>query len=202
MGISENTGELAVQLSSGAVKTIEITADGDLAELDIQPLEVAVLKGVLSSRLEGVNYVNAPVIAKKRGIDIISTRSKVKSNFAGRITVKLITDKETTVVAGALVTKDIPRIVKINDYETSIRPEKHEIIVPHTNKPSMIAQVAKVIGEKGINIGSMNVVQKNDKHETESIMVINIDSIVGDDVLNEISKIDGVHNPKYVKLTV
>ena len=48
----------------------------------------------------------------------------------------------------------------------------------------------------------MNVVQKNDKHETESIMVINIDSIVGDDVLNEISKIDGVHNPKYVKLTV
>ena len=116
MQIAENTGELAVQLSVGAVKTIEINADGDLADLDIQPLEVAVLKGVLSARLEGVNYVNAPVIAKNRGIDLISTRSKAKSNFAGRITVKLITDKETTVVAGALVTKDIPRIVKINDY--------------------------------------------------------------------------------------
>ena len=202
MLIAENTGELAVQLSTGAVKTIEITADGYLADLDIQPLEVAVLKGVLSSRLEGVNYVNAPVIAKKRGIDIISTRSKVKTNFAGRITVKLTTDKETTTIAGALVAKDIPRIVKINDYETSIRPEKHELIVPHTNKPSMIAKVAQVIGEKEINIGSMNVVQKNDKHETESIMVINIDSAVSEDALNEISKIDGVHNPKYVKLTV
>ena len=201
MQIAENTGELAVQLSNGAVKTIEITADGDLADLDIQPLEVAVLKGILSSRLEGVNYVNAPVIAKKRGIDIISTRSKVKSSFAGRVTVKLTTDKEVTVVAGALITKDIPRIVKINDYETSIRPERHELFVPHTNKPSMIAQVAKVIGEKGINIGSMNVVQKNDKHE-DSIMVINIDSPVGDDVLNAISKIDGVHNPKYINLTV
>ncbi|MBP3820281.1 phosphoglycerate dehydrogenase [bacterium] len=202
MQIAENTGELAVQLSTGAVKTIEITADGDLADLDIQPLEVAILKGVLSARLEGVNYVNAPVIAKNRGIDLISTRSKAKTNFAGRITVKLITDKETTTVAGALVTKDIPRIVKINEYETSIRPETHELIVPHTNKPSMIAQVAKVIGEKGINIGSMNVVQKNDKHETESIMVINIDTVAGDEVLNEISQIDGVHNPKYVKLTV
>ena len=115
--------------------------------------------------------------------------------------VKLTTDKETTTVAGALVTKDIPRIVKINDYETSIRPEKHELIVPHTNKPSMIAQVAKVIGEKGINIGSMNVVQKHDRHE-ESIMVINIDTVVDDETLNEISKIDGVHNPKYVNLTV
>lgn len=201
MQIAENTGELAVQLTSGAVETIEITADGDLANLDIQPLEVAVLKGVLSSRLEGVNYVNAPVIAKKRGIDIISTRSKVKSSFAGRITVKLTTDKEITVVAGALITKDIPRIVKINDYETSIRPEKHELFVPHTNKPSMIAKVAQVIGEKGINIGSMNVVQKNDKHK-DSIMIINIDSIVGDDVLDAIAKIDGVHNPKYIKLTV
>lgn len=201
MGIAENSGELAVQLTSGAVKTIEITADGDLADLDIQPIEVAVLKGILSSRLEGVNYVNAPVIAKKRGIDIISTHSKANSNFAGRITIKLTTDKETTTVAGALITKDIPRIVKIDDYETSIRPEKHVLIVPHTNKPSMIAQVAKVIGEKGINIGSMNVVQKNDKHE-ESIMVINIDTIVDDATLNAIEKIDGVHNPKYVNLTV
>ena len=202
MGIAENTGELVVQLSTGGVKSVEITADGDLADLDIQPLEVAVLKGILSSRLEGVNYVNAPFIAKKRGIELISTHSKAKSSFAGKITVKLTTDKETVVVAGALVTKDIPRIVKINEYETSIRPEKHVLIVPHVNKPSMIARVAQVIGEKGINIGSMNVVQKNDKHATESIMVINIDSAVGDDTLDLISKIDGVHNPKYVNLTV
>ena len=202
MQIAENSGELAVQLSNGAVKAIEITADGDLADLDIQPLEVAVLKGVLSARLEGVNYVNAPVVAKNRGIDIISTRSKAKSNFAGRITVKLTTDKETVLVSGALVTKDIPRIVKINDYETSIRPEKHELIVPHLNQPSMIAKVAQVIGERGINIGSMNVVQKNDNHETESLMVINIDTEVNDDVLNQIGHINGVHNPKYIKMTV
>ena len=170
--------------------------------MDIQPLEVAVLKGVLSARLEGVNYVNAPIVAKNRGIDIISTRSKAKSNFAGRITVKLTTDKETVLVSGALVTKDIPRIVKINDYETSIRPEKHELIVPHLNQPSMIAKVAQVIGERGINIGSMNVVQKNDNHETESLMVINIDTEVNDDVLNQIGHINGVHNPKYIKMTV
>ena len=202
MHIAENSGELAVQLSTGAIKSIEITADGDLADLDIQPLEVAVLKGALSSKLEGINYVNAPVVAKKRGIDVISATSKAKSNFAGRITVKLITDKETTVVAVGLVTKDIPRILKINDYETSIRPEKHIIIVPHLNRPSMIAKVAKVIGEKDINIESMNVVQKNDRHETESIMVISVDKSVGEETLIPISMIDGVHNPKYVNLGV
>ncbi len=202
MQIAENSGALASQISSGVIKSIEITAQGDLSDLDIQPLEVAVLKGALSSILEGVNYVNAPVIAKKRGIDIISTRSKVKCNFAGLLTIKLVTDKGSYVVAGALVAKDIPRIVKIDDYETSIRPEKHMLLVPHVNKPSMIAKVAKVIGENCINIGSMNVVQKHDKHETESIMVINIDSEVSSCVLDEIEKIDGVHNPKYVSLNV
>lgn len=200
MQIAENSGELAMQISDGVIKSIEITAQGNLADLDIQPLEVAVLKGVLSSMLEGVNYVNAPILAKKRGIDIISTRSKVKCNFAGLLTIKLTTDKGSNIVAGALVAKDIPRIVKINDYEASIRPQRHMLIVPHVNKPSMIAKVAQVIGENNINIGSMNVVQKNDKHETESIMIINIDSEVNSDVLDEIGKIDGVHNPKYIKL--
>ncbi len=200
MEIAENSGELCMQISEGVIKSIEITAQGDLANLDIQPLEVAVLKGALSSMLEGVNYVNAPVLAKKRGIDIISTRSNVKCNFAGLLTIKLTTDKGVNVVSGALVAKDIPRIVKINDYETSIRPQRHMLLVPHVNKPSMIAKVAQVIGENNINIGSMNVVQKNDKHETESIMVINIDSEVHNNVLAEIEKIDGVHNPKYIKL--
>ena len=200
MQIAENSGELAMQISDGMIKTIEITVQGYLADFDIQPLEVAVLKGALSSMLEGVNYVNAPVLAKKRGIDIITTRSNKKCNFTGLLTVKLTTDKETNIVAGAIVAKDIPRIVKINDYETSIRPQKHMLIVPHVNKPSMIAKVAQVIGENNINIGSMNVVQKNDKHETESIMVINIDSAAGENVLSEISKIDGVHNPKYINL--
>ena len=201
MQIAENSGELAMQIIDGMVSRIEITAQGDLAEKFIQPLEVAVLKGALSSKLESVNYVNAPVLAKKRGIDIISTRSKVRCNFAGLLTVKLTTDKGVATVAGALVAKDIPRIVKIDQFETSIRPEKHMLLVPHENKPSMIAKVAQVIGENGINIGSMNVVQKNDKHQTESIMVINIDSEVSEDTLSQMNKIDGVYNSRYVRLS-
>ena len=63
-------------------------------------------------------------------------------------------------------------------------------------------KVTVMIGENGINIGSMNVVQKNDKHETESIMVINVDTAVDDKTLELISKIDGVHSPKCVNLTV
>ncbi len=145
--------------------------------------------------------MNAPYLAKKRGIEISSTRSNTKCSFAGLLTVKLITDNATAVVSGALVAKDIPRIVKINEYETSIRPQKHMLLVPHVNKPSMIAKVAQVIGENNINIASMNVVQKNDKHETESIMVISIDTGVDEKTLEAINKIDGVHNSRYLNLS-
>ena len=120
----------------------------------------------------------------------------------GLITIKLTTDKDITTISSALIAQDIPRIVKINSYETSIRPEKHMLIVPHENKPSMIAKVAQVLGEKNINIESMNVVQKNDKHELESIMVINIGAEANDEILSMIDKIDGVHDSKYIKLNI
>ncbi len=190
MQIAENAGELAAQMAKGAIKTIEITASGELALLDIQPLEIAVLKGALSTLFEGVNYVNAPVIAKKRAINIVS--SKVNNNSDGLLEVKLVTDKDTVITAGSLTD-----IVKINDYKTGIRPQKHMLLVPHVNKPSMIAKVAQVIGESGINISSMNVVQKSG---ALSLMVINTDAEADGDVLDKIEKIDGVHEPKYVRL--
>ena len=201
MQIAENSGELVMQISSGTILSVEIIAKGYLADLDIQPLEVAVLKGILSSMLEGVNYVNAPFLAKKRGITVTSAKSGDECNFAGLLTVKLTTDKGINTVSGAIVANDIPRIVKINEYETSIRPQKHMLIVPHINKPSMIARVAQAIGENNINISSMNVVQKNDTHETESIMVINTEAEVNSSLLEKIENLDGVHYPRYVNLS-
>ena len=101
-------------------------------------------------------------------------------------------------VSGALISEKVSKIVKIDQYDTSIDPEKHMLLVPHANKPSMIAKVATVIGEAGININHMHVVQKiGDK----SLMVINTDNAVDKDVIEQIEKIDGVSRSKYVKLT-
>jgi D-3-phosphoglycerate dehydrogenase len=101
-------------------------------------------------------------------------------------------------VAGAQIAENISRIVKIDQYNTSIEPEKHMLLVPHENKPAMIAKVATVIGEHGININHMHVVQKRDD---KSLMVINTECEVARDVLDKISKIDGVSDSKYVKLS-
>lgn len=201
MQLAENIGELAMQMSSGNLKGIYVTVKGTLADLDVSPLETAVVKGVLGSFMNDVNYVNAPVIAKTKGLDVTTTKSNTSTDYIGSIILKLVTDKETNTVAGALIAKDMPRIVKINGYNTSIEPEKHMILVPHENKPAMVAKVATVLGNKNINITRMNVAQNRTNDDNISMMIINIGCEADESTLTEISSIDGIGTAKYIKLS-
>lgn len=197
MQLAENIGELAQQITVGNLKSIEIIAKGNLASLDISPLETAIIKGVFSPYMS-VNYVNAPLIAKQKGISVTTSKSESLENYIGLISVKLSTSETETIVSGALIAENISRIVRIDQYTTSIEPEQHMLLVPHENKPAMIAKVATVIGEAGININHMHVVQKaGDK----SLMVINTDREVESNILDKIKNIDGISKAIYVKLT-
>lgn len=200
MQLAENIGELARQLVKGNLKNININVNGNLSELNVAPLEVAVQKGVFSSSVEGVNFVNAPLIAKKRGINVTTSKSQKDCTFIGSISVTLTTDIGENTVTGALIAKNMPRIVRIDDYNMSIEAEKHILIVPHDNKPAMVAKVAAVIGENNININRMQVAQKSNQKDNISIMIITIDKDVDDATMDKINKIDGINNAQYIKL--
>jgi D-3-phosphoglycerate dehydrogenase len=200
MQLAENLGELVKQLTKGNLKNISITVNGNLSELNVAPLEVAVQKGIFSSTVEGVNFVNAPLIAKKRGINIVTSKSAKDCTFIGSISVTLTSDIDENTVTGALIAKDMPRIVRINDYNMSIEAEEHMLMIPHENKPAMVAKVAAVIGESNININRMQVAQKSNKKDNVSIMIITIDKDVNDLTMNTINQIDGIQNAQYIKL--
>ncbi len=200
MQLAENLGQLVQQISKGNLKNININVNGNLAELNIAPLEVAIQKGIFSAMVEGVNFVNAPLIAQKRGINIVTSKSQKDCTFIGSISVTLTTDSDENTVTGALIAKNMPRIVKINDYNMSIEAEKHMLIVPHENKPSMVAKVAAVIGEHNININRMQVAQKSNQKDNVSIMLITIDKDVDEETLSTINKIDGIKNAQQIKL--
>ena len=76
------------------------------------------------------------------------------------------------------------------------------LLIPHENKPSMVAKVAQIIGEKGININSMQVNNDTKSPNNESIMILNVPCEVKDDVIQELNQIDGVKSSKYIKLSV
>ena len=196
MGLAENIAQIASQLSIGAIKELDVSVSGKLANLDVSPLEIAILKGILSANMMDVNYVNAPIIANQRGIEVKTTKTNEEVNT---ICVKIKTNENETIVKGALIAKGIKRIVQINNYFASIEPKKYMLFVPHINKPNMVAQVASVLGADMINISGMQVAQNNVEVD-KNVMVINVDSAVENATLEKIAKIDGVDKAKFISL--
>jgi D-3-phosphoglycerate dehydrogenase len=203
MALAENLGSLVRQVTTGAAREIEIVACGDLAGLEISPLVVAVTKGVLECSGEGVNYVNAPRLAEKNGIHFKKSTSTDSENYMGLLKVVLTTDKETNKTKGTIIGNAIPRILGINGYHTSIEPAEHMLVLPHKDKPGMIAQVATLLSKENINISMMQVGRKvRSQAGGESIMILNIDEPVTGCILEQLQKIDGIYTAKYVNLKV
>lgn len=202
MALAENLGALVRQVTSGAAQEIEVVASGELARLDLSPLIVAVTKGVLCCSSEGVNYVNAPKVADRSGIHVKQATSTDSENYLSLLKVILTTDKETNKTTGTIIGRDIPRILRLNGYHTSIEPAEHMLILPHKDKPGMVAQVATLLSKENINISMMQVGRKvRAQVGGESVMILNVDEPVGDIVLRQLQKIDGIYSAKYVNLT-
>lgn len=201
MNLAENIGLFARQISEGGIKQVKIITRGTLANFDSSPLRVAVLKGILSHSHEGVNYVNAPIIAKQRGIDVIDSKSEKSTNYVGLISVKIITDAGERSVCGAMIADKTPRIVQIDDFNTSFEIAEHILIAPHHNRPGMIAKVSTVLGNNNVNISMMMVAKKIETAGAESTMIITTDEHICSELLSEIKLIDGINDAKYIYLS-
>lgn len=190
MQIAQNIGEFADQIIDGNLKSVEMNFKGNLAELNVSPLETAILKGVFSVSMQGVNFVNASVVAKNKGIEVSSSKTETSGDYKGSITVKLTTDKGTSSISGALIAKGVKRIIKVNNFDTSIEPEEHVLLVLHENRPNMVAKVAAVLGSANININNMNVTPDKERHL--SLMVISTGTKVDDNTLEQIKQTEGI----------
>ncbi len=148
MALAENLGSLVRQTASGVAREIEIVACGELAVLDMSPLAVAVTKGVLSISRESVNYVNAPKLAERSGVHVKKSTSTDSESYLSLLKVILTTDKEINEATGTIIGKEVPRILRFNGYHTSIEPAEHMLVLPHKDKPGMVAQVATLLGNE------------------------------------------------------
>jgi len=200
MNLAENLGLLARQLSEGGIKQLEITVRGKLTQYDTTPIKVAVLKGILSHNLEDVNYVNAPIIAKQQGFEVVESKAEQSGSYAGSIRVKLTTDSEVRTVCGAMIADKTPRIVKIDEYTISLEIAKHILITPHQDKPGMIAKVSTILGKNNINIRMMMVARKEQTIGGESTMIITSDEHIWDEILEEVKQVEGIFDAKYICL--
>ena len=198
MGLAENIGTIAAQLIDGKVQIIQIEAKGELAKKNTDPLTIAILKGVLSSSVEGVNFVNAPYIAKSRGIKVIESKSFDSGDYVEELKITLTTDKGTKILSGTLLAHGIPSIVQIDDFSMNATPAKHMLVTRHQDKPGMIAQVSTILWQGNINISSMHVGRKGPREM--SVMILDLDDPLSQELVTKVSQVQGVLEAKYVRL--
>lgn len=192
----EKMGTLAVYLAEGRIQSIEVEYKGEISEVDSKMLTIATLKGVLNPILqEAVNYINAPTVAKSRGIKVREMKSQETEHFANLISVRIRTDKGDHRVAGTLFGEEA-RIVMIDGYRVDVTPRGLLLIVPHNDHPGIIGAVGSLLGEKKINIMSMQVVRTEEAGK--SIMFLEVESDICNDSLLKIKALNGIFGAKLV----
>jgi D-3-phosphoglycerate dehydrogenase len=184
--LAEKLGKLQSQLASGSIRSIKITYSGELAQVETSPLTTSFLKGFLEPMVEeagSINFVNAQILAKERGINV----EEVKSGEAGDYTALISVTVESDTVkeaAGTLFGNDDPRIVLIDGYRVDVIPEGNILVVPHQDKPKVAGPVATILGEHDINIAFFRVERRS--RGGEAIMVIETDEPLPEAVVEAI----------------
>lgn len=199
LDLAERLGRIAGQIMEGKLKSITFTAGGEGLYGSFDILKSAVLRGVLSPRLDHpVNDVNAPYFARELGIGLSDRKDDYTGNYSQLIAVEYMTDKEKRKIYGTVFGMNAIRIIQVDDYRVEIEPTGAMLFYWNIDRPGMLASVGSALAKANINIAGLSLGRK--AIGAEALTIIDLDNDVPHSVINEIAGIDGVINPKLVKV--
>jgi D-3-phosphoglycerate dehydrogenase len=194
MALAEKLGSLVGQLAHGNLTKISIEREGAAAQLNGKPITGAVLAGFMRRYSDTVNMVNAPYLAKERGLEVSEIRQNREGAFNTLIRVSVETDQGTRSVAGTLFGKDAPRLVEIFGIGIEAELDGHMLYVVNDDKPGFIGRIGTLLGDHGINIGTFNLGRRD--AGGEAVLLLSLDGEIGEGVLAEAEKVEGVKTVK------
>ncbi len=192
--LAENLGSFAGQLTETGVKAISVEYEGAVAALNVKPLTQAVLTGLLRPQLEAVNMVNAPIIARERGVDVAEVKHERDSDYQTKITVTVTTERRTRAVSGTLFGGTKPRLVNIKGIEIEGEFSPHMLYITNEDKPGFIGRLGALLGDSKVNIATFHL--GRDKPGGEAIALVSVDSAISPDLLSKIAALEGVTQAK------
>jgi D-3-phosphoglycerate dehydrogenase len=154
---------------------------------------------LLRPSLDSINMVNAPVIAKDRGIKISETRRQDEGDYHTLVRVKVETGDGVLNVAGSLFSSK-PRIVEIDDVTLEAELAPRMLFSRNEDKPGFIGRLGSKLGESKINIANFNL--GRNKPGANAACLVSFDSDISEAVLNEIRKLPGVVGAYALKFDV
>jgi len=199
INLAEKLGGFAAQMFEGGVTEITIEYRADAAQINTAPVTIAAIKGFLNPiLLETVNFVNAPVIAKERGIEVKETKSTDEGDYQSMIALRVKAKGKESYVAGTLFSKKDPRIVYIDDFKVEIVPEGELLLLYNNDKPGVIGNIGTLLGKNHINIARMHF--GRERQGGMAISVVSIDAHASPQIIDQIKKLPNILSVKQISL--
>jgi D-3-phosphoglycerate dehydrogenase len=185
--LAERLGALLVGLADGGVHTLECAYLGRIAEADTRALTLGILKGVLRSVVnEPVSFVNAPMMARERGLVVSERRSTVSQDYVSSVSLRADSDEGVVSVSGTLIgKKNAERVTQVWDFDVEIGPAEYMVFFVYRDRPGIIGLVGTILGEAGVNIATMEVGRKSEGGD--ALMGLTVDSPVPPEVLERVA---------------
>ncbi|WP_120716178.1 phosphoglycerate dehydrogenase [Tsuneonella amylolytica] len=190
MKLAENLGSLVGQLAHGNLTRISIEREGAAAELAGKPLEAAVLAGFMRRWSDSVNMVNAPYLAKERGMDVRSIRHEREGAYNTLLRVTVGTEQGDRSVAGTLFGSNAPRLVEIFGVGVEAELAGHMMYIVNEDAPGFIGRIGTLLGANGINIGTFHLGRRD--AGGEAVLLLSVDQPITGDVIRQACALEGV----------
>jgi D-3-phosphoglycerate dehydrogenase / 2-oxoglutarate reductase len=197
--LGEKMGLFAAQLLEGQLMQVDIHYSGQAAECETTPISVSILKGLLTPILaESVNYVNASVLAKERGIKVTESKSSTAAHYANLVQLDIRTDKKTTRVAGTVISREDTRIVMIDNYDVEVMPDGFILMISNNDVPGIVGQLGTLLGQNNVNIAGMTL--GRDVPGGQARAIFKIDSEISEAAMKQIRQSKNILDVKLIRL--
>ena len=190
MALAEKLGSLVGQLTRDGVPRISIHTEGAAAELNAKPIVAAVLAGFMRVQSDTVNMVNAPFLAKERGLEVREVKTEKPGDYHTMVRVSVKTEAGERSVAGTLFSNAEPRLVELFGIKVEAELAGNMMYIVNEDAPGFIGRIGTLLGENAINIGTFNLGRRD--AGGEAVLLLSVDSPVPADVLTAAAKLPGV----------
>ncbi|WP_334091588.1 ACT domain-containing protein, partial [Helicobacter typhlonius] len=178
------------------ITSIHIEAQGEISSY-ADSLQTFALVGALKASLgDKINYVNAPFMAKERGIDVKVQKKQASDTYKNHISISLSTQNENLSLSGTVFEDKHLRLTSINNFQFDIEPKGNIIFFRNTDVPGVIGSVGSILGDNQVNITDFHLARQN----KEAMAVILVDSQVSSEVLKQLEQIPAAINVKMLNI--
>ena len=197
VALGEKIGSLYAQLAQRVPLEVQIEYKGDVADLDIRPVNAAVLKGMLAQVLDlPLNAVNAPFLAKERGVKLVEVKNRDAEGFSNAICVTFREAGKVQVIEGAVFGGNIQRLVRFNDFYLEAVPSGYILILHNRDVPGVVGRLGTFLAQAGINIAGVVL----GRIGGEAVSFFHVDSPLDAGQLEQLRKLQDITSAQMVRL--